>query len=182
MVIDGIDYGPIGHLVGSWEGEGLDVAPNPVDTTEENEFYDKLFFEAIGTVTNANMQTLSAIYYRHRVYSKKSGNGFHDQTGYFLYDPANKMVVHTFNIPRGVNILAIGKAKGSEPIELELSTNEQGGGILQTPFMANKAKTTSYTMQLSIYKDKLSYKQTTMLEIYNNNFTHIDESILKRVD
>ena len=47
-VIDGIDYGPLAALVGTWKGDkGVDVAPEP-DGDERNPFYETIVFEAAG--------------------------------------------------------------------------------------------------------------------------------------
>ncbi len=181
MIIDGVEYGVLGHLVGTWRGEGLDIAPHPQDGVEENPFYDELSFEAIGTVTNAKAQTLSALFYRHKVYGKKSGNQFHDQSGYFLYDEQNNTIMHSFSIPRGVNVLCVGEAKGSDPVIIELSASkESGGGIVESAFMSSKAKTLSYTMRIELSKDTLSYTQETILDIYGQSFTHIDQSSMQK--
>ena len=57
--IDGIDYGPLAALVGTWEGDkGTDIAPEP-DGTEENPYYETITFYPAGDVENAETQTLS---------------------------------------------------------------------------------------------------------------------------
>jgi hypothetical protein len=93
--IDGINYGPLALLVGTWEGaKGLDVAPEP-DGEERNPYYETITFEAAGDVTNAEKQTLSVVRY-HQVVSRKSNNEvFHDQVGYWLWDPDDDTIVET---------------------------------------------------------------------------------------
>ena len=48
--IDGIDYGPLACLVGTWKGDkGMDVSPEPDGSTEESPYFETILFEAIGT-------------------------------------------------------------------------------------------------------------------------------------
>ena len=62
-VIEGINYGPLACLVGTWKGDkGLDVAPEP-DGKEENPYFETILFEAIGDVKNAGEQVLAALRY-----------------------------------------------------------------------------------------------------------------------
>ena len=50
--VNGVDYGPLSYLLGSWEGDnGMDVAPEP-DDTEHNPYFETLMFEPSGDVTN----------------------------------------------------------------------------------------------------------------------------------
>jgi hypothetical protein len=54
-------------------------------------------------------------------------------------------------------------------------------GIIQSPFMLEKAKTTAFQMQMSVTQNTLSYKQVTSLFIYGKEFKHVDQSVLQRV-
>ncbi len=82
--INGVDYGPLALLPGTWEGNsGMDVAPE-TDGSEQNPFDERIFFEAVGNVTNAELQVLAAVRY-HQVISRKSNDQvFHNETGYWL--------------------------------------------------------------------------------------------------
>ena len=43
-IIDGVDYGPLHKLIGSWRGEkGLDVSPDP-DGQDKHAYYDEITF------------------------------------------------------------------------------------------------------------------------------------------
>ena len=62
-IIDGINYGPLAALVGTWEGDkGIDRAPEP-EGEERNPYYETIVFEAAGDVTNAEQQILSVVRY-----------------------------------------------------------------------------------------------------------------------
>ena len=186
--IDGIDYGPLAVLVGTWQGDkGVDIAPEP-DGDERNPFYETLVFEAAGDVTNAEQQTLSIVRYKQTVMRKSNDEQFHDQIGYWLWDPADNTIVECFTIPRGVGVVAGGKASApaSADDEVELSVAAETGslefGIVQAPFMFQQAKTTGFTHTITVKGDELRYTQSTMLDIYEKtNYDHKDVSTLTRV-
>jgi hypothetical protein len=89
MVIDGLDYGPIGAMVGTWTGDkGLDTSAEPMG--EEKVVYrETIVFEAAGWVKNGGEQTLSIVRYHQSVNRVDTGEGFHDQVGYWTWDPAD---------------------------------------------------------------------------------------------
>ena len=59
-----IDYGPLTKLIGTWKGDkGTDIAPDPDEEKEVNVFYETIVYTGIGTVTNAEEQTLAAVHY-----------------------------------------------------------------------------------------------------------------------
>lgn len=182
--IEGIDYGPLACLVGIWKGDsGMDVAPEP-DADEHNPYYETITFEAAGDVTNAEEQTLSVVRY-HQVVSRKSNDKvFHDQIGYWLWDPATDTVVQTLTIPRAVTLLAGGSASrdGDETVlEVAASAGDSDWTIAQAPFLQSKASTTGYKHRMSVAGDSLRYSQTTVLEIYGKHaYQHTDENSLSR--
>ena len=52
-IIDGVDYGPLHQLIGTWwGGKGLDVSPEP-DGTDKHAFYDQIVFTPAGAAENA---------------------------------------------------------------------------------------------------------------------------------
>lgn len=185
--IDGIDYGPLAFLVGRWKGDkGMDKSPESDGTTEENPYYEELLFEAAGDVDNADKQYLTIVRYHQKVYRKSNDEQFHDQVGYWLWDAAENTVMHTISIPRGVTLVAGGSfdpasIKGNSA--LLRVTSEEGGdwGIAQSPFMRDNASTKAFKMNLKVDGDKISYSQTTYLDIYGRDFDHTDRSSLVRV-
>ncbi len=183
-VIDGINYGPLAGLIGTWLGDsGMDVAPEP-DGDEHNPYYETIRFAAAGDVTNAEQQTLSVVRY-HQVVSRKSNHKvFHDQVGYWLWDPATDAVIQTLSIPRAVTLLAGGGASlegETTVLEVKACAGDADWSICQAPFMQSNAKTTEYRHRLSIVGDTLRYSQATVLEIYGKHaFLHTDENTLQR--
>ncbi len=185
--IDGIDYGPLAALVGTWEGDkGLDIAPEADGSIEENPFFETITFEAGGDLTNANEQKLVIVIY-HQVVSRKSDNKvFHHQMGYWNWDAATGVIMQSVTIPRAVTLIAGGayplQKDYSGPIKLSVTSAENSEwGIAQSPYMTAKARTTFFNHELSVEGDRLSYFETTRLAIYNKTFDHTDQNILRRV-
>jgi len=180
-----IDYGPLADLVGVWKGDkGLDVAPEP-DGAENNPDYETITYSAIGDVTNAESQVLSIVHYRQIVHRKSNDEVFHDETGYWMWDPREEIVMHSLVIPRAVCVLAGGKytgernAEGSAMIEVAASIDDKYWNIIQSPFMQENARTTDFRQMITIGNGKLSYSQATAVEIYGKVFEHTDQNELK---
>jgi hypothetical protein len=184
-VIDNIDYGPLAQLIGKWIGtKGLDRAPDINAEPDEHTYTDELTFSVAGAAENAEEQELVAIKYHHVVRKNENGLIFHDQIGHWLYEPATGLIMHSLTIPRGVCVLAGGQISKTD-IETTFSVKAEAGsetfGIIQSPFMLEKAKTTAFSMQMTFTENQLSYKQITSLFIYGKDFKHVDQSVLQRV-
>jgi len=182
--IDGIDYGPLAALIGVWKGDkGVDRAPEP-DAEERNPYYETIIFEAAGDVTNAERQTLSVVRY-HQVVSRKSNDKvFHDQVGYWLWDPSDDTIVETFTIPRAVAVVAEGKLAAPVDLSQELvfEVAAQQNAIAQAAFMFQQAKTTAFTHRMTVRGDEMSYTESTILDIYEkHSYDHKDLNTLHRV-
>jgi len=182
-IIDGINYGPLAALVGNWQGDkGTDTSPEP-DGKEETAYFETILFEAIGDVTNAESQTLAALRY-HQVVSKKHNNKvFHNETGYWMWDAQTDTIMHSLTIPRGVCILAGGKAdtKGTTTIlEVKAAVADTEWGIIQSPFMQKNARTVQFSHRIMIDGAELSYSETMVLDIYGKKFDHTDTNTLNR--
>jgi hypothetical protein len=180
-----VDYGPLTNLIGNWQGDkGLDVAPEPKGS-ETHPYYESIFFEAIGDVTNAEEQTLAVVHYRQIVTRKIDDEVFHDETGYWMWDEVSQTVMHSLTIPRGLALLAGGQYSSSgqnAEIVLEVSAkiDDPDWSIVQSPFMQDKAKTIAFKHEVVIGKDKLRYAETTTLDIYGRIFEHTDTNELTR--
>lgn len=185
VVVD-IDYGPLTKLIGVWKGDkGVDVAPLP-DGTEDNPYYETITYTEGGSVTNAKTQVLSIVHYRQIVTRKSNDEVFHDETGYWLWDPKEQVLMHSLVIPRAVCLLAgcnhkeVKDENGNLIIEVEASLDNKDWGIIQSPFMRDNARTTSFYQKIIIGDNKMSYSETTMLDIYGREFEHTDVNELTR--
>ena len=179
-----VDYGPLQELIGIWQGDkGLDVAPEP-DGSESNPYYESINYSACGNVTNAETQVLSAIYY-HQIVTRKADNRvFHDQTGYWMWDSERQLIMHSLTIPRAVCVLAGGQyignkaSEGDVLIEVAADIDNPDWSIIQAPFMRDNARTTAFSQSITVGNGKLSYVQTTMVDIYGKVFEHTDQNEL----
>lgn len=184
-VIDGINFGPLAQLVGTWkstEQGGVDVAPaqsgteNGKGAPAATPLYEVMTFEVAADATNASEQYLAAIYYKQEVFRKADDTKFHDQRGYLIYDHKNQTVYNSFCVPRATCVVAEGKAGN------DMTLVASGDGIAQSDFMANNASTKDFTMNIKIDGDKLTYTETVKLDIYGKPFSHSDSDTLIRVN
>ncbi|NOZ73022.1 MAG: FABP family protein [Chloroflexi bacterium] len=184
--IEGVDYGPLTELIGVWKSDkGLDVAPEP-DGAEENPYYETITFTAVGDVTNAGSQVLAAIHYRQIVQRKSNDEVFHDETGYWIWDAKAGIIMHSLTIPRAVSVLAGGNHKGEKEddgstiLEVSAGLDNKDWQIIQAPFMQGNARTTEFHHRITVGNGKLSYSETTIVEIYGKVFEHTDQNELMR--
>lgn len=184
-MIDGIDYGPLAQLLGRWEGKrGLDVAPDANADPDQTRFTDELSFEVAGFAENAEEQELVAVRYHHIVRKSDGGQIFHDQIGHWIFEPATGLVMHSLTIPRAVCVLAGGSVveqDGETIFDVKARCGSETFGIVQSPFMMEKAKTKAFHMRMSVKGKELNYSETMSLHIYGKDFEHTDTSTLTRV-
>ncbi|MBW2270601.1 MAG: FABP family protein [Deltaproteobacteria bacterium] len=180
-----IDYGPLAALIGTWQGDkGTDVSPEP-EGTEENPYYETIVFEAAGDVTNAEAQTLAVVRYHQIVTRKSNDQVFHDQIGYWTWDPASKTIAQSVNIPRAVAVLAGGSFEGDTSasevvLEVVAKKGDLDWGIIESPFMRDNASTLAFEHRVEVSGDYLKYSETTSLDIYGREFEHTDANELAR--
>ncbi len=182
-VIDGIDYGPLACLVGTWEGDsGMDVAPEP-DGDAHSPYYETIIFEAAGDVDNAETQDLVIVRYHQVVKRKSNDKVFHNESGYYTWEAEAGVVTQSFVIPRGVGVVAGGSAEQTEngaTIKVAAALDSNDYSIVQAPFMRDNASTQSFTHSITVEGDQLSYEETTVVDIYGKVFNHTDQNTLTR--
>src|SRR5262245_5516939 len=177
------NLGPLRALAGVWEGTGEDEHPAAWGV-EKDAFFEHYELQPIDRQTNGPQLFYGLRYHTHIV---KPGEveTFHDQVGYWLWEPAAKLVTMTLAIPRGQVLLAAGPA-GAEATECEL-TAERGTtvyGILTNPFLEQAFRTVSFRIHVAIGSDGTwSYEEEALLEIpgRTERFRHIDKNRLTRV-
>jgi len=177
-----IDYGPLTALIGTWRGDrGMDIAPDPAGV-EENAYYETLTFAPIGDVINANEQRLVGLRFHQSVTRKVDNQVFHDQVGYWMWDAATGTVIESLLIPRAVGLLAAGRwVVGQGPIVLEVaSTDGSDWGVVQSPFMRDKARTVAFRHRVVVDGDTLTYDEVTIVDIYGRRVEHTDANTLTR--
>lgn len=63
-------------------------------------------------------------------------------------------------------------------IEVSAGLEDKDWGVIQSPFMRDNAKTTGFSQRIKVGNGKMTYSETTMLEIYGRTFEHTDENVL----
>jgi len=179
-----LTYGPLAGLIGTWKGDkGFDLSPEP-DGKEESPFYETIVFEAVEDSENAEEQVLMALHYRQIVRRKSNDKIFHQQTGFWMWDEAAQVVMQSLTIPRAVCVLAGANYTAAEGDSIQIHVSARLGdpdwGIIQSPFMRDKASTLAFSHQLTVQGDTLSYFETTSLQIYGRDFGHTDQNDLTR--
>ena len=90
--------------------------------------------------------------------------------------------MHSLTIPRAVSVLAGGKFKSGTPVVFDVAArlDDPDWGIIQSPFMRDKARTLEFRHRVTLDGDTLSYSETTVLDIYGRTFEHTDQNELTR--
>lgn len=179
------NLGPLAALAGNWEGDkGEDVAPSDDRGTEENAYRERLVFEPFGPVNN-HEQTLYGLRYQTTAFRLGEADSFHEETGYWLWDPAEKQVLRSFMIPRGVTVLAGGTVDpGAKTFQLAAEAGSDTYGICSNKFLDREFKTVRYELKITLHgANEFSYEEDTQLKMKGRKdlFHHTDKNRLKRV-
>ena len=110
---------------------------------------------------------------------------FHEQVGFWLWEPASRTVVLTLAIPRGQVAMATGEAdKNARQFTLKATRGSETNGIVSNPFLEYAFQTTGFEMRVTIHDDgSWSYDQTTTLNVRGQPepFLHTDSNRLTRI-
>jgi hypothetical protein len=178
------NLGPLTGMAGIWIGtRGLDVNPKP-DGPEKQAFIEHVEMQPIDAQANGP-QLFYGLRYHTRIVKPDEIETFHDQVGYWLWEPATGTVIQTLSIPRGQAALAIGRAAAdARSFCLEAVRGSEMNGIVSNPFLEYAFKTVRYTITVTIHADGTwSYEQTTVLIIPGqaDPFQHTDRNMLRKI-
>ena len=103
------NLGPLRPMAGIFEGRsGSD--DHPVAEGGENEAYTERYVaQPIDFQTNGPQLFYGLRYHTH-INSPTEDGTFHDQVGYWLWEPMAEQIIYTLAIPRGQALLAVGPA------------------------------------------------------------------------
>src|SRR5499425_2166513 len=117
-------------MAGIFEGaRSLDINPKAAGPLRQA-FIERIELQPIDPQTNGPQLFYGLRYHTHIV---KPGEveTFHDQVGYWLWEPAARTVVHTLAIPRGQVLLAAGSADpDATEFEVSATLGDEVYGIL----------------------------------------------------
>ncbi len=177
------NLGPLAALAGTWEGEGLDTHP-VADGGLDEPYRERIVFEPIDPQTNGP-QLLYGLRYHVHVNKLDEPLTFHDQIGYWLWEPATGTVLQSVAIPRGQVALAAGVAEpGARRFTVRSTLGSPCAGIVSAPFLHENFRTLEYSITLTIHDDgTIGYEQDTILQVAGRPqpFHHVDRNVLRRV-
>lgn len=178
------NLGPLAPIAGVWEGrKGIDEHP-VVEGLEQNVFVEHYELQPCDRQTNGPQLFYGLRYHTHIV---KPGEfeTFHEQVGYWMWEPAANLITFSPCLLRGQTLLAAGNAEpGDTEFEVRATLGSSIYGILSNPFLDRAFRTTSFRMHVSISSNGTwSYEEEAMLEIPGATvpFSHIDRNTLTRV-
>ncbi len=176
--------GPLRHMAGIFESaSGVDSHP-VVEGREENGFWERYEAQPTDGQTNGPQLFYGLRYHTHIV---KPGEieTFHDQVGYWLWEPATNAVILSLAIPRAQVALAGGTASpDARTFTVAAQRGDTAFGIASGPFLEHAYRTLSFEMTVTIVSDsEWSYEETTVLEVLGRDtpFLHTDRNTLKKV-
>ena len=177
------NLGPLTNMAGVWEGvRGLDVNPKPAGP-ERQVIVERIELQPIDPQTNGPQLFYGLRYHTH-VVKPRQVETYHDQIGYWLWEPATGNLIQTLAIPRGQIAMAFGRAaKDARSFELIATRGAQTNGICSNPFLEHAFKTVEYRIKVTIGEGTWSYDEDTVLMIRGTSepFHHTDRNTLTKI-
>ena len=178
------NLGPLTRLAGIWSGtRGFDVNPK-ADGPEKQAYLERYELQPIDPQTNGP-QLLYGLRYHTHVTKPGQVKTYHDQVGYWLWEPATGTVIHTLTIPRGQTAMAVGQASAdATSFELVATRGLPTYGICSNPFLEHAFRTDEFRIKVTIHPDGTwSYEEDTVLIIPGRAepFHHTDRNLLKKI-
>jgi len=176
--------GPLAPLAGVWEGtRGVDRHPE-ADGPLEEPYREHYELQPIDPQTNGP-QLFYGLRYHTFIRRPTQAKAFHDQVGYWLWEPATETVILTLTIPRAQVAMAAGKAApDAKSFEVTCKLGAPDYGTLSNPFLNYAFRTTDYRIKVTINPDgSWSYEQDTVMAVAGQAepFHHTDRNTLTRV-
>ena len=180
--------GPLTPLVGEWEGDvGVDLSyHNKDDETTETGYFEHAWFKPIPIVENGQ-QTMNGLNYAMTAWrhGEEAMDPFHDETGYLLWDQANRQVIRCFAVPRGLAILAGGDAGPRDKVLTFAATpGSEDYGLCQNKYLMERARATAFKSIFTFNEDgTFSYTSDLLLKLLatGEEMHHTDRNTLHRV-
>lgn len=177
------NLGPLRALAGIWEGDkSLDVSPAAGEPNNQV-YVERIELQPIDPQTNGP-QLLYGLRYHARMTKPGEVATYHDQVGYWHWEPATGTVMMALAIPRAQVALAIGKAaKDAREFEVRASRGRTDYGICSGSFLEDNFRTDSFLMRVTVNPDgSWSYFEDTVLMIRGKTeFHHTDRNTLRKL-
>lgn len=178
------NLGPLRPLAGIWQGRaGHDVNPG-ADGARESAFDERIELQPIDPQSNGPQLFYGLRYVSHMTKPGEVGT-YHGQIGYWLWEPATGLLIHSFTIPRGQVVLAEGRAEADATrFEVAATRGTTQAGICSTSFLEDAFRTTDFVMRVAVHEDGCwSYFQDTVMLVRGRDepFHHTDRNRLVKI-
>jgi hypothetical protein len=179
-----INLGPLRRLAGVWEGQrGVDLNPK-ANGPERRTYYECIEMQPIDPQTNGP-QLFYGLRYHVHINTPEEQIAFHDQVGYWLWEPATGLILQTVAIPRGQVAIAAGHAEAmATKLVLTAQRGQTEYGICSTTFLELAFRTDSYRIEVDFHSDgSWSYLSDTTLMVRGRDqpFAHRDRNTLTKI-
>ena len=178
------NLGPLRRLAGTWESDkGVDVNPKE-DGPERRVYRERIVMEPIDPQANGP-QLLYGLRYHIHINTPEEDITFHDQVGYWLWEPATGLVMQTLALPRGQTALAGGQSTAdATSLVVSATRGDTVYGISSTPFLEYAFRTDAYRLEVTFHPDgSWSYVSDTTLQVHGRPepFAHRDVNHLVKI-
>ncbi|MDR2128768.1 MAG: heme-binding beta-barrel domain-containing protein [Burkholderiaceae bacterium] len=178
------NLGPLARMAGVWRGQrGMDVKPK-AEGPKEQVYVERMELQPIDPQTNGPQLFYGLRYHTH-ITKPDQVKTYHDQVGYWLWEPATHMVIHTLTIPRAQVVMAGGVvAPDASEFELVATLGSQTFGICSGPFLDQAFKTTEFRIRVGFSDDgNWWYDEDTVMQItgLDEPFHHTDHNVLTKI-
>ena len=178
------NLGPLAPLAGIWQGtRGLDLKPK-AEGPKQQAYVERIELQPTDPFTNGP-QLLYGLRYHTHITKPGQVKTYHEQVGYWLWEPATGTVIHTLTIPRGQTAMASGTATANaKTFELKATEGLQTWGICSSPFLVYAFRTTEFRIKVTINDDGTwGYEEDTVLMIKGQSepFHHTDRNLLAKI-
>jgi hypothetical protein len=178
------NLGPLRRLAGLWEGhKGVDINPK-ADGPERRQYLERIDMQPIDPQANGP-QLFYGLRYHVHILADDEDATFHDQVGYWLWEPATGLVLQSLTIPRGQAVLAAGHATpDAAAFVVSAERGRTDYGICSTAFLEHAFRTDSYRLEVTFETDGgWSYVSDTTLIVRGRAepFLHQDRNSLRKL-
>lgn len=180
-------FGPLAFLIGKWESDGWtgeNRAPDPERKEENTLFRQIMNFEPINDVEN-HEQILCVLRYHTMAWEEGDNDPFHEEVGYWIWDPQERQILKSFIVPRGISVNAGGTSTpDAKSFRVEANLGSETYGICSNKFLDIEFKTIKYELEI-VQNDtnSFSYNEDTHIRMKGREdiFHHTEKNTLKRI-
>src|SRR5579863_1841098 len=131
------NLGPLTAMAGVWKRTGEDRHPTVNGPEDTN-----------------GPQLLYGLRYHTRIVKPEQVEMFHEQVGFWLWEPATCTVIQTIAIPRAQIAMMVGRATAdAKAFRLEAVRGSETNGIVSNPFLEYAFKTLQCTIEVTLHPD-----------------------------